>query len=160
MVSVNNTPSRDPAFTNTPHYCPCHVQSAAAPTRTPAPPDTAPTHEAPVLPSLSTAPTPTEELSSDSSISRLSAILEAIHIEDDAPAPSATTTSFSKSRTERAIALLQEEYVFNVNCGMVALVNMLTDDGKAGVFLALQPGAVRDLWLQTQLDIIKCICTR
>ena len=58
------------------------------------------------------------------------------------------------SRSELAIARLQEDYnsswPYNSTDRMVTSVEVLTDDSMAGAFLALQPGNVRDRWLQRQ----------
>lgn len=56
------------------------------------------------------------------------------------------------SRVELAIARLQEDYggCYPIST-MVGWIDVLTDDSKAGAFLALQPGALSKSWLSRQV---------
>lgn len=70
------------------------------------------------------------------------------------PRPQPPTAALDRvilSRSEVAIDRLQEEYGNKFNSqAMVRLIEILTDDGNAGAFLAIKAGTVRDLWLDTQ----------
>jgi hypothetical protein len=63
--------------------------------------------------------------------------------------------SRQETKSERAITKIQEEYSDWDPTDMMSAFKLLESEGKAALFLKMQKGAARDLWLKSEISEVK-----